>query len=152
MPETPAAHAFERSASSALSVAVSALLGGLAGGVAWCLIVLSFEWAATFGIVPIAFALGAFARWQGYRQRAAIACGVVAIGVTFLYAHYLFGAVHIADAMGLPLRDTLFKAGFALTFDIARANMYARDWLAFALAQLAAISSASLGARTRRSA
>lgn len=121
---------------STIAILVSALLGGLAGGVAWCFLSLWLPWSVQFWIVPIGILLAASARWQGYRGGAAIACTVLAIAIAFVYAQYLFGAVRIADSMGLPLREALFKAGFGLTADIAWAHLRMSDWIAFALAIL----------------
>jgi len=123
-----------RDSSNSFAVVVSALLGGLAGGAAWCLLAPSLPWAGAFGIVPIAIALGVFAHWQGYPRRAAIVCAAFATGIAFVYARYLFGAVRIADAMGISLREALFKAGFDLTADIAWANVHGSDWVALLLA------------------
>ena len=121
---------------SAIAILVSALLGGLAGGVAWCFLSLWLPWNVQFWIVPIGIVLAASVRWQGYRGSAAVACTVLAIAIAFVYAQYLFGAVRIADSMGLSLREALFKAGFGLTADIAWANLRSGDWVALTLAIL----------------
>ncbi len=128
----------------AFAVLVSALLGGLAGGVSWCFLSLWLPWFATFWIVPIAVALALSARWQGYRGGAAILCTLLAIAIAFVYAEYLFGAVRIADSMGLSLREALFKAGFGLTADIAWANLRTWDLLAFGTAMLVGAGAAAV--------
>jgi hypothetical protein len=138
-------------ASNIFAVLVSALLGGLAGGAAWCFLSLWLPWFATLWIVPIGIALAAFARWQDYRGGAAIVCTVLAIAIAFVYAQYLFGAVRIADAMGLPLREALFKAGFELTADIALSNLRIADAIALTIALLAGAAVANFGVRSRRS-
>lgn len=129
-------NASNRAAPGAIAILVSALLGGMAGGVAWCFLSLWLPWFAQFWIVPIAIVLAASARWQGYRGSVAIVCTLLAVLIAFAYAQYLFGAVRIADSMGLSLREALFKAGFGLTFDIAWANLRASDWVALVLAIL----------------
>jgi hypothetical protein len=134
----------------AVAVFVSALLGGLAGGAAWCFLALWLPWLGAFWIVPIGIALAAFARWQDYRGGAAIVCAMLAIAIAFGYAQYLFGAVRIADSMGLPLRDALFKAGFGLTVDIALSNLRISDALALAAALLAGAVAANFGTRPCR--
>ena len=121
----------------AVAVLVSALLGGLAGGVAWCFLSLWLPWHAQFWIVPIGVLIALSSRWQGYRDGTAVVCAALAIGVAFVYGQYLFGAVRIADSMGLPLREALFKAGFGLTADVALGNLRASDWIALATALLA---------------
>lgn len=136
---------------SASAVFVSALLGGLAGGVGWCFLALWLPWLARFWIVPIALALAASARWQGYRGRTAIVCAMLATVVAFVYAQYLFGAVRIADSLGLPLREALFKAGFGLTVDIAWANLRTVDWIALLFALFVSIGAAMLRLRSRKS-
>ena len=148
MPEMPRATRTTTPASfGAIAVLISALLGGLAGGVSWCFLSLWLPWFATFWIVPIGAAIAAFARWQGYRGGAAIACTVLATLIAFVYAQYLFGAVRIADSMGLSLREALFKAGFGLTADIAWANLRASDWAALAVAVLVGAGAALIRAR-----
>lgn len=136
-----------RAAPGATAILVSALLGGMAAGVAWCFLALWLPWFAQFWIVPIAIALAVSARWQGYRNCSAIACTVFATCIAFVYAQYLFGAVRIADSMGLPLREALFKAGFGLTADVAWANLRMADWIAFAIALLAGAGAARLHRR-----
>jgi len=143
---TPAQTAFHASP-NAFAVLVSALLGGLAGGISWCFLALWLPWPAQFWIVPIAIGLAAFARWQGYRNRAAAACAALATIIAFVYAEYLFGAVRIADSMGLPLREALFKAGFSLTADIAWANLRTMDWIVLGVAVLMGTTLASIRSR-----
>ncbi|MFT3789525.1 MAG: hypothetical protein QM741_00295 [Rudaea sp.] len=135
---------------SVLAVLVSALLGGLAGGMSWCFLALWLPWPTQFWIVPIAIGLAAFACWQDYRGRVAVACTALAIGIAFIYAQYLFGAVRIADSMGLSLREALFKAGFNLTADIAWANLRTKDWVALAVALLVGMGAARVCARSHR--
>ncbi|MBN8885809.1 MAG: hypothetical protein J0I77_08825 [Rudaea sp.] len=132
---------------SAFAILVSALLGGLAGGVAWCFVSLPLPWFATYGIVAIGVALAAFSRWQGYRGVAAIVCTVFAILIAFVYAQYLFGAVRIADSLGMPLREALFKAGFDLTSSVAWANLRIDDWAALAVAIVTGSVVAAIGSR-----
>ncbi|HEX7917449.1 hypothetical protein [Rudaea sp.] len=139
-----------RTAPGAIAILVSALLGGMAGGVAWCFLSLWLPWFALFWIVPIAIVLAVSARWQGYREGAAIACTLLAVLIAFAYAQYLFGAVRIADSMGLPLREALFKAGFSLTADIAWANLRAPDWIALALAMVGGVAVARLRSPSRQ--
>jgi hypothetical protein len=119
----------------------------MAGGVAWCFLSLWLPWFAQYGIVPIGIALALSLRWQGYRGTRAVVCTVLAIVIAFVYAQYLFGAVRIADSMGLPLRDALFKAGFGLTVDIAWANLRIADWLALAIATAAGAVTATVRPR-----
>ena len=128
----------------AIAVLVSALLAGLAGGVARCFLSLWLPWHAQFWIVPIGVLIALSSRWQGYRDGAAVVCTALAIGVAFVYGQYLFGAVRIADSMGLPLREALFKAGFDLTANIAWANLRALDWGALALAVAVGVIAARL--------
>ena len=144
---TPIPTATKRAAPGAFAILVSALLGGMAGGVAWCFLSLWLPWFAQYGIVPIGIVLALSARWQDYRGRRAVICTVLAITIAFVYAQYLFGAVRIADSMGLPLRDALFKAGFGLTADIAWANLRIADWVAFVIAIAAGTATAMIPSR-----
>ena len=145
MPDMPfPQHPSHSTKPGAIAILVSALLGGLAGGVAWCFLSLWLPWHAQFWIVPIGVLIALSSRWQGYRDGAAVVCTALAIGVAFVYGQYLFGAVRIADSMGLPLREALFKAGFDLTANIAWANLRALDWGALALAVAAGVIAARL--------
>jgi len=151
MPANPSVpNTLNRTAPGAIAILVSALLGGTAGGVAWCFLSLWLPWFAQFWIVPIAIVLAVSARWQGYREIAAVTCTLLAVLIAFAYAQYLFGAVRIADSMGLPLREALFKAGFGLTFDIAWANLRTPDWVTLALAVAAGVAVARLRRSSRR--
>jgi len=151
MPTSPSVpNTSNRAAPRAIAILVSALLGGMAGGVAWCFLSLWLPWFAQFWIVPIAIVLAVSARWQGYREGAAITCTTLAVLIAFVYAQYLFGAVRIAYSMGLPLREALFKAGFGLTADIAWANLRTPDWIALALAVAAGVVVARLRSPNRR--
>ncbi len=132
----------------AIAVFVSALLGGLAGGVGWCFLSLWLPWHAQFWIVPIGVVIALSARWQGYRNGTAVLCTALAIGIAFVYGQYLFGAVRIADSMGLPLREALFKAGFGLTADVALGNLRSSDWIALAAALLAGVTAAKFSRAT----
>lgn len=132
---------------SVFAVLVSALLGGLAGGVAWCFVSLPLPWFATYGIVAIGVALAAFARWQGYRSGTAMVCTVFATLIAFVYAQYLFGAVRIADSLGMPLREALLKAGFELTSSVAWANLRVMDWVSLAVAMVAGAAAAVIRSR-----
>jgi len=151
MPANPSVpNTLNRTAPGAIAILVSALLGGTAGGVAWCFLSLWLPWLAQLWIVPIAIVLAVSARWQGYREIAAVTCTLLAVLIAFAYAQYLFGAVRIADSMGLPLREALLKAGFGLTFDIAWANLRTPDWVTLALAVAAGVAVARLRRSSRR--
>ena len=101
----------------------SALLGGLAAGALWCLLSLYTERDTTALIVPIAFGLAAFLRWQGLSGRRGTLCAVAATLLAFVYAQYLFAAVRIAQMLGFPLRSTLFKMDFALAWQVFRTHL-----------------------------
>ena len=121
---------------------LSVVLGALAGGVIWCFASLASPIDMEFLIVPLGVALGAFLRWQGFRGGWAIGCAGVATLLAFAYAQYLFAAVRIAQTLGLPLRDALFKAGPALTTSIAWGNLHIREGVALGLATIAAMAMA----------
>jgi hypothetical protein len=150
MREAQSNRSMSSTTSNAFTVSVSALLGGLAGGVACCSLSLIFPWPGVFWIVPIGGVLGAFSRWQGYRGRAAAACAVLAILIAFAYAQFLCGAIRIADALSISLRETLFKAGFDFIADVAWANLRWTGWSAFAFAIAVGTSIAVLPFRGRR--
>ena len=127
----------------------STIFGALAGGVLWCFVSISTRHDTDFLIVPIGIALGLFMRWQGFARAIAVSCAALATLIAFTYAEYLLGAVRIAQMLGLPLREALFKAGFALTADIAWGNLHARDGVLLALAVLLSAGAASLRSARR---
>lgn len=110
-----------------LAAIASALLGGLAAGALWCLLSLYTERDTTALIVPIAFGLAVFLRWQGLGGRRGAICAVAATLLAFVYAQYLFAAVRIAQMLGFPLCSTLFKMDFALAWQATRANLSVWD-------------------------
>jgi hypothetical protein len=119
----------------AASVA-SVAFGALAGGALWCFVSVAIRYNTDALIIPIGFALGVFLRWQGFSGRQAMLCAAAATVLAFAYAQYLFGAVRIAQGLGFPLREALFKADFALIADVAWANLRIHDWVALAIAML----------------
>lgn len=130
-----------------LASCLSVVLGALAGGVIWCFASVSMRFETDFLIVPLGFALGLFLRWQGFRGRWAIGCAVAATLLAFAYAQYLFAAVRIAQTLGLPLRDAMFKAGPALTSSIAWGNLHARELTLLAGGIIAAAAAAAIAWR-----
>ena len=103
------------------------LLGGLAAGALWCLLSLTTDHDTTFLVVPLALAIAWFLRWQGYRERIGAFCAVGATLIAFVYAQYLFAAVNMAQLLGFPLRDTLFRMDFGLAWQLVRAHLGIRD-------------------------
>lgn len=98
------------------------LLTGLAAGALCCLLALIVKLDPAWLMLPCAFATGAFVRWQGYRgaRGALIAASTMLLSV--LYTEYLYAAVRVADMLGFPLRDTLFKMDWRLAWQIVRGN------------------------------
>ena len=122
-----------------LASCASVGLGALAAGVAWCFAAVAVRFDTGLLIVPLGFALGLFLRWQGFRGRWGSGCAALSTLIAFAYAQYLFGAVRIAQNLGLPLRDALLKAGPALIGDIAWGNLHGREALLLAVATVVAI-------------
>ena len=137
-----------RAAAIATCVA-STVFGALAGGVLWCFVSVSTRLETGIFILPLGIALGLFMRWQGFARHVAMPCAALSTLIAFAYAEYLFGAVRIAQMLGLPLREALFKAGFALTADVAWGNLHVRDGVLLALAVLLSAGVASLHSTPR---
>jgi len=110
------------------------LLSGLAAGALWCLLSLTTDRDTTILIVPLALVIAGFLRWQGYRTRTGAGCAVGATLIAFVYAQYLFAAVNMAELLGFPLRDTLFRMDFSLAWQLVRAHAGAGDMAALAVA------------------
>ncbi|MGH8041487.1 MAG: hypothetical protein ACREPN_05520 [Rudaea sp.] len=134
MPNSPPPAAAARRRSGIFSTLASIILGGLAAGALWCLLALSVDFSSGFLILPLAIGLAFFMRWQHYRGYHGAFCAVLATLLAFVYAQYLFAAVRIAQMLGFALRDTLFKMGFCLAWQVARTNLGAWDigWLVLA--------------------
>jgi hypothetical protein len=121
---------------------LSVLLGGLAGGVAVCFVAVSTRLNDDLLLVLVGIALGVFLRWQGFAGRRAVLCAAFATALAFAYAQFLFGAVRIAQTLGLPLRDVMSKAGATLISDIAIGNLHAREWIVLGIAIALAVVTA----------
>ena len=148
MPETKFATALAQNPGFASSLA-STVFGGLAGGVLWCFASVSTRYDTDVLIIPIGIALGALLRWQGFSGRRAMLCAAASTLIAFAYAQYLFSAVRIAQTLGFPLREALFKSGFALTADIAWGNIHLREGILLAGAIVLSMATASLRGKHR---
>ena len=69
--------------------------------------------------------------------------------IAFVYAQYLFAAVNIAQSLGFPLRDTLFKMDFGLAWQVVRAHLGTLDLALLALSLALVTYYASRPAKTR---
>ena len=110
------------------------LLTGLAGGALCCLLALMLKQDLVWLMLPIAIAIGAFMRWQrfdGARGAITAACAML---ICIVYAEYLYAAVRMADMLGFPLRDTLFKMDWRLAWQIVRGNAGAGEIAVLVLA------------------
>ena len=101
------------------------LLSGLAAGALCCLLALMIKRDATLLLLPFAFAIGWFMQWQGYRGARGAVIAAAAMLICLIYTQYLYAAVRIADMLGFPLRNTLFKMDFDLAWQMIRANFSA---------------------------
>ncbi len=122
------------------------LLTGLAAGALCCLLALLIKLDPAWLMLPSALGIGAFVRWQGYRGARAALIAATAMLLGVLYTEYLYAAVRIADMLGFPLRDTLFKMDWRLAWQITEAHVGASQLLVCAFAILLAVVSALLPA------
>jgi hypothetical protein len=122
----------------AFVVVGTVLLTGLAAGALCCLLALMIKLDPVWLMLPCAFAIGAFVRWQGYRaaRGAIIAASTMLLSV--LYTEYLYAAVRVADMLGFPLRDTLFKMDWRLAWQLVRGNAGAWEIVAMILSTVLA--------------
>lgn len=131
-----------------LSSIASILLGAMAGGALWCFASVSTVHDTDALIIPIGFALGLFLRWQGFSGGRAKGCAALSTLLAFGYAQILFGAIRIAQMMGAPLREVLFKADFMLIVDAARLDLQRSDWLYLAIAVALSVIAVAWRGRT----
>jgi len=106
----------------ALVATGTVLLTGLAAGALCCLLALLIKLDPAWLMLPSALGIGAFVRWQGYRGARAALIAATAMLLGVLYTEYLYAAVRIADMLGFPLRDTLFKMDWRLAWQIVRGS------------------------------
>jgi hypothetical protein len=123
-----------------LATLAHVVLSGLAAGALWCLLWLPSEFDPGVLNVPFAFAVAAYLRWQGLRGRRGAASALIATLFAFGYAQYWFAMVRAASLLGFPLRDTLRKMDFELTWQLVRTHTTGLDLGYLALACLAAVS------------
>jgi hypothetical protein len=125
----------------------TALLTGLASGALCCLLALVIKQDPTWLMLPAAFAVGAFMRWQRFSGAPGAIAAAGAMLICVAYTEYIYAAVRMADMLGFPLRDTLFRVDWQLALQIARANAGVVEAAVFVLAPALA---AAMTARTAR--
>jgi hypothetical protein len=117
-----------------VALAACVLLSGLAAGALWCLLSLFTERDTSVALVAFAVLIALFLRWQGFANRDGAIGAVVATIIAFVYAQYLFSAVRMAEMLGFPLRDTLFKMDLPFAWRVAKSTLGVWDFLILLLA------------------
>lgn len=117
-----------------MSCLATTAIAGLAGGALWCLLALSLPRGGEFLIVPLGAAVGLYFRWLSFPGKRGAVCAVASVLIAFVYAQYLFAAVRVAQMLGFPLRNTLFRMDMGLAWQGALANLNAWDFLWLAMA------------------
>ena len=120
------------------------LLTGLAAGALCCLLALMIRQNPVWLMLPMALAIGAFMRWQRFDGKRGAIAAAGAMLICVIYAEYLYAAVRMADMLGFPLRDTLFKMDWRLAWQVVRGNA---DAVETAMLVLAPAIAATLCAR-----
>ena len=105
------------------AVSATALLTGLAGGALCCLLALALKSEPSWLMLPFAAAVGGLFRWQAFSGARGATAAAAAMLICLIYTEYLYAAVRMADTLGFPLRDTLFKMDFGLAWQMIRANL-----------------------------
>jgi len=118
------------------------LLTGLASGALICLFALMIKRDPAWLMLPCALGIGWFIRWQGYRGAGGATAASVAMLICLIYAQYLYAAVRMADMLGFPLRDTLFKMDWRLAWQIVASNFGAADAAVFLISPFLAAGAA----------
>jgi len=131
----------------AFVVVAITLLTGLAGGALCCLLALAIRQEPTWLMLPMALVIGAFVRWQDYRGLRGALVAATAMLLCVVYAEYIYAAVRMADMLGFPLRDTLFKLDWRMAWQIVRGNS---GLVEAAVVILAPAIAAALTARSAR--
>ena len=105
------------------------VLSGLAAGALWCLLSLFTDRDTSVALIVFAFLIALFLRWQGYANRNGAIGAAIATILAFVYAQYLFSAVHMAEMLGFPLRDTLFKMDLPFAWRVAKSTLTIWDFV-----------------------
>jgi len=138
VPDSPVPRSSRKPVFGLYGALATIALGGLAAGALWCVLALTLRSWAGLLVLPTGFAIGFYFRWLGYRGVRGAACAVAAMLIAFVYAQWLFAAVHVAQMLGFALRYTLFKMDLGLAWQAARTNLSAVDFALLALAAGAA--------------
>jgi hypothetical protein len=126
------------------------LLSGLAAGALWCLLSLFTERDTSIVLIAFAFLIALFLRWQGYANRNGAIGAVIATILAFVYAQYLFSAVHMAEMLGFPLRDTLFRMDLPFAWRVAKSTLTIWDFIILLAACVVAAIATSYKRSTAR--
>jgi hypothetical protein len=123
----------KRGSLAALIAAI--VLSGLAAGALWCLLSIFIDTQSAFVLIAFAAIIGWFMRWLDYADRRGATGAVIATLIAFVYAQYLFAAVRMANLLGFPLRDTLFRMDLPYAWRLVQGSVSAWDFafLVFAL-------------------
>jgi hypothetical protein len=127
----------KRGSLAALIAAI--LLSGLAAGALWCLLSIFIDSQSAVVLIAFAALIGWFMRWLGYADRRGAVGAVIAALIAFLYAQYLFAAVRMANLLGFPLRDTLFRMDLPYAWRIVRDSF---TWWDIGFALIACVAAA----------
>ena len=122
-------------------------IAGLAAGALWCLLALALPRGADFLIVPLGGAIGFYFRWLGFPGKRGAICAIASVLIAFVYAQWLFAAVRVAQMLGFPLRNTLFKMDWGLAWHAASANIGTWDFVWLALALMTAVATTRIATR-----
>jgi hypothetical protein len=131
----------------ALVLCATALLTGLAAGALCCLLALVIKQDPIWLMLPVAIIIGAFMRWQRFDGARGATAAAGAMLLCIVYTEYLYAAVRMADMLGFPLRDTLFRMDWRFAWQIVRGNSGVVEAAVLVLAPAIA---AGISARTSR--
>ena len=124
----------ENKRGSLAALIAATLLSGLAAGALWCLLSIFIDSQSAIMLIAFAALIGWFMRWLDYADRRGATGAVIATLIAFVYAQYLFAAVRMANLLGFPLRDTLFRMDLPYAWRLVRAGV---TWLDIGFALIA---------------
>ena len=123
---------------SLAALIAATLLSGLAAGALWCLLSIFIDSQSAVVLIAFAAIIGWFMRWLDYADRRGATGAVIATLIAFVYAQYLFAAVRMANLLGFPLRDTLFRMDLPYAWRLVRDTVGGWDLVFVLLAFFAA--------------
>ena len=116
---------------------LTALMSALAAGAVWCVVAMALGRELAILALPIAAIIAWALRSHDYpASRLGAVIAAVGTALACFYAQYLLATAEIASIFALPFRESLAKAGFAMTTDLMLKRLSLIDFTIFGAAMM----------------